>query len=159
MSCTSHHSCVVQACVNVCYNMKYKYSRTKLELRWQNRQWAGPRQTNNGRRITGRIPMSNLVFFFILNCCCIRTDEIPLLCWMFILTIHFPHNTSSQFELVSLTLHQILSTGIENGGRWPRPSRSFWPFYLRILTCSSMTFNGFDVESINFNSKYWCERL
>ena len=27
----------------------------------------------------------------------------------------------------------ILSVGIENGGRWPWPSRSFWPFWLRIL--------------------------
>ena len=27
----------------------------------------------------------------------------------------------------------ILSAGIENGGHWPWPSRSFWPFWLRIL--------------------------
>ena len=27
----------------------------------------------------------------------------------------------------------ILPAGIENGGHWPWPSRSFWPFWLRIL--------------------------
>ena len=27
----------------------------------------------------------------------------------------------------------ILSAGIENGGHWPWPWRSFWPFWLRIL--------------------------
>ena len=27
----------------------------------------------------------------------------------------------------------ILSAGIENEGRWPWPSKTFWPFWLRIL--------------------------
>ena len=29
--------------------------------------------------------------------------------------------------------HGILPAGIENGGHWPCPSRSFWPFWLGIL--------------------------
>ena len=31
----------------------------------------------------------------------------------------------------------ILSTGIENGGHWPWPLRSLWPFWLRILENSA----------------------
>ena len=29
--------------------------------------------------------------------------------------------------------HGTLLVGIENGGHWPWPSRSFWPFWLRIV--------------------------
>ena len=29
--------------------------------------------------------------------------------------------------------HGLLSACIQNGGHWPWPSRSFWPFWLRIL--------------------------
>ena len=42
--------------------------------------------------------------------------------------------THHRFELESPNLpHGILSVGIGNGGHWPWPSRSFWPFWLRIL--------------------------
>ena len=34
----------------------------------------------------------------------------------------------------TLNIHPgILSAGIENGGHWPWSSRSFWPFWLKIL--------------------------
>ena len=37
----------------------------------------------------------------------------------------------------------ILLVGIENGGHWPWPSRSFWPFWLRILGISACLPNNF----------------
>ena len=36
----------------------------------------------------------------------------------------------------------IFSTGIENKGHWPWPSRSFWPFWLRILENSACPQNN-----------------
>ena len=36
----------------------------------------------------------------------------------------------------------ILSAGIENGGHWPWPSKSFWPFWLRILGNLACIENG-----------------
>ena len=48
----------------------------------------------------------------------------------------------------------ILSVGIENGGHWPWPSRSFWTFWLRILrnfTCLHDICNGFELESPNLH--------
>ena len=46
----------------------------------------------------------------------------------------------------------ILSAGIEKGGHWPWPSRSFWPFWLRILgNLSCLHDNGFKLESPNLH--------
>ena len=51
--------------------------------------------------------------------------------------------TRLRFELELITkfapkMHPgILSAGIENGGHWPWPSKSFWPFWLRILVNSA----------------------
>ena len=59
--------------------------------------------------------------------------------WLRILgNLACPHDNSSQIwaritKFVPRMHHGILSTGIENGGHWPWPSRSFWPFWLRIL--------------------------
>ena len=36
----------------------------------------------------------------------------------------------------------ILSAGIENGRHWPWPSRSFWPFWLKILGNSACPDNN-----------------
>ena len=36
----------------------------------------------------------------------------------------------------------ILSTGFENEGHWRRPSRSLWPFWLRILGNSACPWNN-----------------
>ena len=49
-----------------------------------------------------------------------------------------PHDNSSQIwariTKFAPNMHPgILSAGIENGGHWPWPSRSSWPFWLRIL--------------------------
>ena len=49
-----------------------------------------------------------------------------------------PHDNSSQIwariTKFAPNMHPgILSAGIENGGHWPWPSRSFWLFWLRIL--------------------------
>ena len=48
-----------------------------------------------------------------------------------------PHNNSSQvwarFNKFAPNIHPgMLLAGIENGGHWSWPSRSFWPFWLRI---------------------------
>ena len=69
----------------------------------------------------------------------------------FDLQIHFGHFDSEFWEIRvvrAITRHRfglespkfapymhpgILSAGIENGGYWPWPSRSIWPFWLRIL--------------------------
>ena len=59
--------------------------------------------------------------------------------WLRILgNLTCPHDNSSQIwtgitKFTSNMHPGILSTGIENGGHWPWPSRSFWPFWLRIL--------------------------
>ena len=49
--------------------------------------------------------------------------------------------------------HGILSDGIENRGPWPWPSRSFWPFWLRILRFffHVLTCNGFELKSPNLH--------
>ena len=46
----------------------------------------------------------------------------------------------------------IRSAVTEGGGHWPWPSRSFWPFWLKILgrlACPSITCSGCDRESPN----------
>ena len=53
-------------------------------------------------------------------------------------TLSCPHDNSSQIwaritKLEPNMHHGILSAGIENGGRRPWPSMTFWPFWLRIL--------------------------
>ena len=48
----------------------------------------------------------------------------------------------------------ILSAGIENGGHWPWPSRSFWPFnqeFLEIWLVGVVTCNGVEIESTNLH--------
>ena len=48
----------------------------------------------------------------------------------------------------------LLLAGIETGGHWPWPSRSFWPFWLRILAnlaCPSISCGGFELESPNLH--------
>ena len=49
-----------------------------------------------------------------------------------------PHDDSSQIwagiTKFAPNMHpETLSAGIENGGNWPWPSRSFWPFWLKFL--------------------------
>ena len=59
--------------------------------------------------------------------------------WLRILgNLACPHDNSSQIwariTKFAPNMHpEILWAGIENGGHWPWPSRSFWPFWLRIL--------------------------
>ena len=53
-------------------------------------------------------------------------------------TLPCPHDNFSQIwagitKFVPNMHHGILSAGIGNRGHWPWPSRSFWPFWLRIL--------------------------
>ena len=43
----------------------------------------------------------------------------------------------------------ILSADIENGGHWPWPLRSFWPFWLWLVR--AITFDGFELESLNLH--------
>ena len=50
--------------------------------------------------------------------------------------------------------HGILLVDIENGGHWPWPSRSSWPFWLGILVnliVLVITWNGFELESPNLH--------
>ena len=63
--------------------------------------------------------------------CAIQTSVGPS-------TLPWPHHNSSQIwagiTKFAPNMHPgTLSAGIENGGHWPWPSRSFWPFCLRIL--------------------------
>ena len=46
------------------------------------------------------------------------------------------HNSQiwARITKIAPNMHpEILPAGIENGSHWPWPSRSFWPFWLRIL--------------------------
>ena len=53
-----------------------------------------------------------------------------------------PHVNSSQIwaritKFAPSMHHGILSAGFENGGRWPWPSRSIWPLWLRVVANSA----------------------
>ena len=52
---------------------------------------------------------------------------------------------------------EILLSGIENKGHWPWPSRSFWPFWLRILgnlACPQNNSSQIWVESPNLHQTW-----
>ena len=70
------------------------------------------------------------------------------------------HNNSSQIwaEITkfSINMHPgILPAGIKNRGLWPWPSRSFWPFWLKILgnlSCPHNNLNWIWARIIEFAS-------